>query len=352
MHRGLYGIIRQFVTEFLDDSFNNRERKGLPRSPTDLVKRGCSIDTTDGTVMGIYDREYYRDERRSFLGTFNRAGQMWKTIIVANVIMFILQLATAQHGINGPVTEWLEIDTAAIIHRGQVWRLLTGTFLHSFEWQHIVFNMLIIWWAGSEVESIYGPQEFLAFYLCSAVVSSAVFVLWDVAFGSGTSRALGASGAATALLMLFALHYPNRIVYLFFVIPVPVMLLVIIYIALDSLGALGARPNDNVAFTAHLGGAAFGFVYYKLHWRIMRLWPSNWSLAIPRPRPKLRVYRGEVDHPEPVRVESRRPMPDSELEAQLDAVLEKVAQHGKNSLTEREQQILMRASEIYRNRRK
>jgi len=46
------------------------------------------------------------------------------------------------------------------------------------------------------------------------------------------------------------------------------------------------------------------------------------------------------------------PVPDSQLEAELDAVLEKVARHGKSSLSERELQILMRASEIYRNRRK
>jgi DNA-binding CsgD family transcriptional regulator len=47
-----------------------------------------------------------------------------------------------------------------------------------------------------------------------------------------------------------------------------------------------------------------------------------------------------------------RASPDSELEAELDSVLEKVSRFGKSSLTEREQQILLRASEIYRNKRK
>jgi membrane associated rhomboid family serine protease len=299
--------------------------------------------------MGIYDREYYRDDRSSFLGSLARQGQVWKTLILVNVIAFVAQLATADHGVNGPVTDWLRIDTDAVM-RGEVWRLLTGAFLHSFEWQHIVFNMLIVWWAGSEVESIYGPREFLAFYLVAAVVSSAVYVAWDVATG-GHSRALGASGAATAVLMLFALHYPHRTVYLFFVIPVPVIILVVVYVVFDTIGVLGGRPGEHVAFTAHLGGAAFGFLYYKLHWRIMNIWPGNWSFSVRRPRPKLRVFSGEPEG-EPARVVPARTPPDSQLEAELDAVLEKVARHGKSSLTDREQQVLMRASEIYRNRRK
>lgn len=304
--------------------------------------------------MGIYDREYYRDDRSSFLGSLARQGQVWKSLIVANVAMYILQLATATHGgVNGEVTRWLEIDTDAIL-QGQVWRLLTGAFLHASSWQHIVFNMLILWWAGSEVEAIYGPREFLAFYLVAAVVASAVYVAVD-ALSGGHSRALGASGAVTAVLVVFALHYPTRQILLFFILPVPVLLMVAIYVIADAFGMLGARPGEHVAFAAHLGGAAFGFLYYKFHWRIMNLLPSNWTFHVGRSRPRLRVYSGEADREpqygprEPV---TARPEPDTQLEAELDAVLEKVARHGKSSLTEREQQVLMRASEIYRNRRK
>jgi membrane associated rhomboid family serine protease len=304
--------------------------------------------------MGIYDREYYRDERSSFLGSLNRQGQVWKTLIFINVIVFILQLASSHRGVDGRITDWFQIDTQAILH-GEVWRLLTGAFLHSREWQHIVFNMLILWWAGSEVEGIYGPREFLAFYLTAAVVASAAFVGWDVFFGAGQAKALGASGAVTATLVLFALHYPNRTVLLFFIVPVPVLVLVILYVAFDALNLLGGS-REPIAFAAHLGGAAFGFLYYKFHWRITNLWPSNWSFSISRPRPKLRVYRGEPYRerpPEPVSAPaSARPVRESDLEAELDAVLAKVASQGKSSLTEREQQILMRASEIYRNRRK
>jgi membrane associated rhomboid family serine protease len=305
----------------------------------------------EGPVMGIYDREYYRDGSSSFLGTLARRGMVWKWLIATNVVMLVCQLGTAQWGIHGWFTELFQLDTDKVVQHGQVWRLLTAAFLHSSAWQHIVFNMLILWWAGSEVEDIYGPREFLAFYLVAAVVSNAAYVGFQLLTGDRTP-ALGASGAVTAVLV--AMHYQTRTVYLFFFFPVPVIILVVVYVALDALGALGFRPGENIGFAAHLGGAAFGYLYYRFHWRILNLLPTGWRWQFRRgERPKLRVYRGEREsEPVPVAAEPKRPMPDSQLEAELDAVLAKVARHGKSSLTEREHQILMRASEIYRNRRK
>jgi membrane associated rhomboid family serine protease len=305
--------------------------------------------------MGIYDREYYRKDGPSFLGTLARRGSVWRWLIAVNVVAFVIQLATAQHRINGWFTDLFQLDTDAVLN-GQVWRLLTAAFLHSFDWQHIVFNMLFLWWAGSEVEDIYGPREFLAFYLVAAVVSSLAFVLWQVvAVPRGDWRPMiGASGAVTAVLVLFAMHFPTRVVYLFFFFPVPVIVLVVLNVLQDTLGLLGGN-REPVAFACHLGGAAFGFAYYKLHWRVMNLWPSGWHFRPGRPRPKLRVYRGESEsgtEAVPVTPAPQRPLPDSQLEAELDDVLAKVARLGKSSLTEREQQILLRASEVYRNRRK
>jgi hypothetical protein len=131
-----------------------------------------------------------------------------------------------------------------------------------------------------------------------------------------------------------------------------VIVLVVLNVLQDVLGLLGG-PARPVAFAIHLGGAAFGFLYYKLHWRVLYLWPSGWQWKFRRARPRLRVYRGERDvEPVAVPADSPQPLAGAELEAELDAVLAKVARQGKSSLTEREQQVLLRASEIYRQRRK
>ena len=88
-----------------------------------------------------------------------------------------------------------------------------------------------------------------------------------------------------------------------------------------------------------------------MHWRLMSLWPGLRSWQRQRSRPRLRVYR-EEEAPQAAPVAAPPPDMDVEqLEAKLDAVLEKVARQGRDSLTEGERQILLRASEVYKKRR-
>jgi membrane associated rhomboid family serine protease len=304
--------------------------------------------------MGIYDREYYRSDGPGFLGTFVRRGQVCKWLIVANAVAFVIQLATRESpgaSVDGWFTDLFILDPDRVV-RGEVWRLITGGFLHSFGWQHIVFNMLFLWWMGSEVEDIYGPKEFLGFYFAAELVSSLAYVAFAFASSPIHHRALGASGAVTAVMVLFAMHYPTRTVLLFFFLPVPVILLVVFNVLQDTIGLFGGSKQP-IAFAAHLGGAAFGFLYGKFQWRVTTWLPSFAlpGLRLRRNQPKLRGYGGEPE-PRPRPSVAKRVEVDEHIEAELDDVLAKVARYGKSSLSEREQKILLRASEIYRQRRK
>src|SRR5262249_27793551 len=161
------------------------------------------------TDMGIYDRDYYRREGPSFLGSITSTGRVCKYLILLNVLFFILQLLTnnPETG-HGWFTSFLLLDCNKVLE-GQIWRLLSYAFLHGNFW-HIFFNMLFLWWFGSDVEGIYGPREFLSFYLVSAVVGAVAFVLAWVGRLQEGFLCLGASGAVTAVMVLFALHYPTR----------------------------------------------------------------------------------------------------------------------------------------------
>ena len=108
--------------------------------------------------------------------------------------------------------------------------------------------------------------------------------------------------------------------------------------------------KTGTAVTVHLAGAAFALAYYKGHWRVVN--GVSWLQGLRRQvtRPRLRVYR--EGSPEAVAVTTPPvSQADEQLEAKLDAVLEKVARSGQASLTENEKQILFRASEIYKRRR-
>jgi len=321
--------------------------------------------------MGIYDRDYYRgDESRSFLGGFTARTRVTTTLIIANVIFFLVQLITRDvvslpDG-RIPFPGWFT-DTYAMqvdkVLQGEVWRLVTYAFLHSVDslW-HILFNMLFLYWFGSAIEDLYGSKEFLAFYLLAAFVGGVAYVLSALAgMTSMTGMMLGASGAVTAVLVVFAMHYPHHTVFLLF-LPVPVWLLVVVQVGKDMLGLLGLS-REPVAFATHLGGAAFGFLYQRMHWRVLNWLPSrSRSATVSARRVKttnLRVYQVEA---EPEVVDATNPtMPmrpvvnkeaEEHLEAQVDAVLAKVKEHGQESLTSAEREILFRAGEIYKRRRK
>ncbi len=258
--------------------------------------------------MGIYDREYYRREGPSFLGSFVSRGHVCKWLIGINVIAFVIQLVTVDRVVvddmvlgvrDGPFTDWLLLDAKAVLH-GEVWRLITSAFLHDPRsvW-HILFNMLFLWWFGSDVEDLYGPREFLSFYLVSAVCGSLAFIFGSL-IGIPGERALGASGAVTAVLVLCALHYPTRIILVMLVIPVPIWLFVLFSVGWDAIGfiqALQGVRTSNVAFACHLGGAGFAYAYYKLQWRLSNLLPNfaAWWRSLTRPR--LRVYREDQRMP-------------------------------------------------------
>lgn len=312
--------------------------------------------------MGIYDRDYYR-EGPSFLASISERGHVCKWLIMVNVACFITQLVTQQAPHveyedydNGrmvasfePITDLFSLNTQKVLH-GEVWRLVTCAFLHGSLY-HIFFNMLFLFWFGSDVEDLYGKKEFFCFYMAGVLVSSLAYVGWQVASGDRAS-AIGASGAVTAVMVLFAMHYPSRMILLFCFIPVPIWFFVLFQVLQDSYIFLGGL-RTGVAVTAHLGGAAFGFAYYKFQWRVVNILPGMRFRSVLRSRPKLRVFREEEPDeptPEPVAAPAGARI-DEHFEAKVDAVLEKMSRHGKESLTEGERDILLRASEAYKKRR-
>jgi membrane associated rhomboid family serine protease len=305
--------------------------------------------------MGIYDREYYRESTRDqWSEWFAQRGTVY--LVAVTSVVFLAQILS-----NGVVTSWGVFDLSAIV-RGEVWRLITPIFLHA-DPIHLIFNMLVLYWFGSIIEGVYGTKEFVCFYLIAGVlVEVAEFFTRFAGVMDPGVRSLGASGATTAVMVLFACHFPHRRLRFWFLIPAPAWIVVCVLIAVDVLGVLGAR-YDNVNHIAHLFGAVIGFSYFFFQVRVSNWLPSFGAWPAGRAaRPKLRVGTAtEAERPtparqaEPVATAPRPARPgatvDEQLEAKLDNVLEKVARLGKESLTPEENEILLRASDIYKRRR-
>ena len=303
--------------------------------------------------MGIYDREYLRDDSGRG-GWFSGNGAATRALIAIQVALFFV--GSIGYG-AGLINRFAAIPNV-IFDQWQVYRLLTGQFLPvPNDILAIVFGMLILWWVGRELESIYGTSEFLAFYLGAVVLSTLGWALFDkFGPGSGFGILLGSNAAILALLVLITIHFPTREILFMFVLPVRLWVLLAIAIGFDFfqlLGVLGRGDGGSqTVYFAHLAGAGYAWAYHALDFRWMRY------LDVDRlRRPRLRVVRPEVREVlRPNVTSGPRPssanyVPDEQFDAQLDDILGKIASEGRESLTEDERVILQEASRRARDRR-
>ncbi len=201
---------------------------------------------------------------------------------------------------------------------------------------HILGNMLVLFFLGRSVEYRLGYWEFLRFYLLAIVLSGIAFVV--MRFWSDPSSCIGASGAVSAVLMLFVFMYPKQKVLLFFILPMPAWALGAFVVATDIWTSL--KPESVIAYEAHFAGLAFGAAYayfgWNLRWmrieRLGGLFKGGWFKS----RPRLKVHS---------------PGADPKLQVQADQILKKIADQGEASLTPKERRLLNRYSKQIRKHR-
>ncbi|HEY1188367.1 MAG TPA: rhomboid family intramembrane serine protease [Gemmata sp.] len=305
--------------------------------------------------MGIQDRDYYR-EGPSFLDRVSQQGAtVWLIAITVGVFFGQVLSQPVRGGVgSSPLTEFGSCVPEQVL-AGEVWRLLTAVFLHGSLW-HLFFNMLVLHWAGGQFEEARGSRELLLFYLLGGVFANVVYVVAQLngALGGGQVGAIGASGAVGAAMVVFACYHPHAQLRLYLIIPMPAWLLAILFVGMNSVMGFG-NVGGGVAYFAHLGGAAFGFLYYQTGVRFSTMFRSSDRV---RARPKLRIISPPPEErAEPVGAAVEAPPrpakpADEQLEAKLDVILEKVSRYGRESLTPEEREILLRASELYKKRRK
>ncbi len=278
--------------------------------------------------MGIHSRDYIRERRPG--DPFGRHSDQWaiKYLLIANIVVFLFQNASPA------VTGWLSLSLSHLFPSFQIWRLVTYGFCHA-NLQHLAINLFVLWMFGRAIEPIYGSREFLAFFL-AAVVVSGICHLGVQFLESSAAGVIGASGGVMAVVFLTAMVYPRMKVLLFFVIPIELRWLAVMYAVADVAGFI--ERGSSVAHAAHLGGAAFGVAYKYYNWRISRAWDRLRDSARTSSR---RLSRPEVRLHHPVQ---------EDLDEQVDAILEKIHQQGEASLTDWEREILKTASRKYKNR--
>ena len=149
------------------------------------------------------------------------------------------------------------------------WQLVTYGFMHDTRsWMHIIFNMLMLWMFGRDIERLMGARRFLTYYVVCVVGAGIVQLLAGVVQGWGVPT-VGASGGVFGIFLAYGMAFPNRRVMLMFPpIPMPAKYFVILLGLLElTMGYSGAAPG--IANFAHLGGMIFGYALIK-YWAKQR----------------------------------------------------------------------------------
>lgn len=218
---------------------------------------------------------------------FFRLPPITKALLIANGLMFLLQLAFGDAQLLGLALWPLGTQGDWFGNGFRPWQLITYSFLHG-SIAHLLFNMLALAMFGSQVEHLWGERRYLIYYF-ACVLGAALCQLavgwWAMSQGEPAYQTLGASGGIFGLLLAYGLLFPNqRVMLLFPPIPMKARTLVILYaIAELLLGLNNWQPG--VAHFAHLGGMLAG-------WLLIRYWRGQPPFGGRGPRrPRMRVVR-------------------------------------------------------------
>ena len=294
-----------------------------------------------GGMLGSWEQPRVGGPFQRFSGPLRglvaRFGSVTQLIIAINVIVFFLQLICGAAHFTY-FEDYLALSAAGL-RRGFLWQAVTYMFLHGGIW-HILINLFILWFFGREVEYFIGPKYFTRLYFMAGIFGAA---LWFVFNFNSYAPVIGASAAVLGCVIAFATLFPDREVTLlvFFILPVSLKAkyLALVAIAFDVVPLLQGT-DLGVAHLAHLGGAAFGYLYIKqLGYGTTPRWLAWFQNAAARLKPRPRPSPRNMSSEEFVREE-------------VDPILDKIAREGMQSLTRRERKILESARELMQKRQR
>lgn len=193
-------------------------------------------------------------------GMYWSTGRVVKALLGVNVGLFLFQLILAKAG-TSVVPLYL---TPQAVENGALWQLFTYMFFHDpTVFFHILFNMLVLWMIGSELESVWGSRYFLKYYLLCGVGAGLFYFMVSLIFFRNSANygipMLGASGAIYGLLLAYGILFAERTLYFMMLFPMKAKYFVMILGGIELISTV-LKPNSSVANAAHLGGLVAGAV--------------------------------------------------------------------------------------------
>lgn len=171
---------------------------------------------------------------------------------------------------------YLSLNVVYVIRYKAFWQFVTYMFVHAGA-RHLLLNMLGLFFFGLGVERAIGSKEFLLFYFTTGIFSAVFSFILYYFTGSYLVFLMGASGAVYAVLFAYAVCYPRSIIYLWWVIPIPAPVVVLIFAVIEVVS--GFFSNSNVAHFTHLFGFLVALLYFLIRMgvRPFKIWKDTYK---------------------------------------------------------------------------
>jgi len=226
--------------------------------------------------MGIHDREYARPQQRGGFGGYRGApGQRKPMSVTTWLIVICAGVYFVDPFVNHFIIEWLHLSTDHAIWGLQYWRFIGFQFLHA-NFQHLLFNMIGLYFFGPLVEQYLGGKRFLAFYLLCGIFGAVLYLILNLGgyifgndvpgllFNDTATPLVGASAGVFGILLAGAYLAPKVKVLVFFIIPMKLATMAYLLVGVAVLTVLfGNGKNNAGGEAAHLGGAAAGWYFIR-----------------------------------------------------------------------------------------
>lgn len=284
-------------------------------------------------------------------GSFKSGSALTKLIYInlavflaVRIIDVILRISSISPAFS--VIEWLAVpaDIHNLIYRP--WTIFTYMFLH-YEFLHILFNMLWLYWFGQIFLSYFDDKKLLSVYLVGGLAGAGLYIL---SFNMlpifnqvvPVSFALGASASVMAIVIATSVYAPNYTIHLMFIGPVKLKYIAIVTVIIDVLSIASTNAGGHIA---HLGGALFGYLYIvqfrkgkNITKGFDRFMDKIFSLFKPRQKFKVTYKRPMNDMERDIQYNKSQ----AEKQKDIDKILDKIAKSGYDSLTKKEKEILFK----------
>lgn len=297
-----------------------------------------------------------------------------KFLLISNVAIFLLQyffLGMLKSG-NVAIGDVFIKNFALFTINSpffRPWQVFTYQYLHG-GFSHLFFNMFALWMFGMELENLWGSKTFFIYYTVCGIGAGLANIFLAPLFTTIAPNVptIGASGSIYGVLIAFGMLFPNRLIYIYFMLPIKAKYLVVIYILIEVF-AVASQSESGIAHFAHLGGGVVGFlyVYFILNkGRPMQFRDENKTsnvfdnfkdmfdkkkkedeAAPPYKRPT-NIYDANFEDMTNSKYEDDLRRDERKIHEKIDAILDKLSASGYGSLTDEEKRILFQESKKLR----